>query len=310
LGWHSTATLGTFGALAAACKMLRLEEEQVVMAFGIASSLASGIKKNFGTMTKPLHAGNAAKNGIIAASLAQKGFTADDDVFEGPNGLFDVFTNKTDVDLGNVIASLGNPLDIIEPGTNIKAYPCCAFGREAIDAILSMIKREHLLENNIDCVECGVHYRTRQVMRYSEPQTSLEGKFSLEYCVAVAIMDKTVGLDQFTDEKVNSSSIKELIKKIKVYVHPELQTLESFGNRFAEVTVHTEDNGVYRERVYSSLGTPEKPLSDNELQQKFLNCAKSILRRGEIDRVIQLITHLEELKNINDLMDVLVFGTN
>jgi len=166
-------------------------------------------------MTKPLHAGNAAKNGIIAASLAQKGFTADDEIFEGPKGLFDVFTNKTDIDLSKVISALGNPFAIIDPGTNIKPYPCCAFGHAAIDAIFNVINRHHLSEEDIDKVECGVNYRTREVMRYTEPRISLEGKFSLEYCVAVAITDKTVGLDQFKDERVNSSRVKDMLKRLR-----------------------------------------------------------------------------------------------
>lgn len=309
LGWHSTATLGTFGALAAVCKMLSLDEQQIVMAFGIASSLMGGLRKNFGTMTKPLHAGNAAKNGIVAASLAQKGFTSNDQAFEGSKGMLDVFSNKTDVDLGSVIAALGNPFDIIHPGTNIKPYPCCAFGHAAIDAMFNLIRRHHLSEENIDKVECGVHYRTREVMRYTDPRVSLEGKFSLEYCLAIAIIDNKIGLGQFENEKMNNDRVKEILKRIRVFVHPELKTLESFKNRFAEVTVQTKKGETYTEKVDTPLGSPQNPLSDSELHQKFEDCTKSILAENEIHRVVQFIDHLEDLEHINELMNIIVFET-
>jgi 2-methylcitrate dehydratase PrpD len=310
LGWHSTATLGTFGALAAACKLLGLDEGQVLMAFGIASSLMGGLRRNFGTMTKPLHAGNAAKNGIIAASLAQKGFTSNDQIFEGSKGLFDIFSNKTDADLANVIAALGNPFDIIHPGTNIKLYPCCAFGHAAIDAMFNLIKRHHLSDENIDKVECGVHYRTREVMCYTQPKTSLEGKFSLEYCLAIAIIDNKIGLGQFENKKMNDDRVKETLKRIRIFVHPELKTLESFKNRFAEVTVHTKKGEIFTERVHTPMGTPQNPLSDSELRQKFKDCTRSILGENEIHRVVQLIDHLENLKQINELINIIVFETH
>jgi 2-methylcitrate dehydratase PrpD len=307
LGWHSTATLGTFGALAGVSKLLRLTEEQIAMAFGIASSLASGLTKNFGTMTKPLHAGNSAKNGIIAASLAQKGFTANNNVFEGPKGAFDILSDKKVLNLDIIVAGLGNPFDIVNPGTSMKPYPSCAHGHAAIDALLSLIKRHNLSEESVDIVECGVNYRVPELMFYTKPKTGFEGKFSLEYCLAIAILDKKVGLDQFADERINEDHLQNMLNRIKVYVHPELRTKESYKNRFAEVTIYTKKGDVYTKRVYTPLGNPQNPLTDTDLEQKFKDCTKSILPDDKVNQVIKLVQNLEKLKNIKELMDIIVF---
>lgn len=309
LGWHTTGTLGTFGALAGVSKILGLNEEQIKMAFGIASSLTSGIKRNFGTMTKPLHAGNAAKNGIIAASLAKKGFTANNHILDDSMGIFELFSSKKNIDLNRIITTLGNPFEIVNSGTVIKPYPCCAGGHAAIDALLDLVERHNLSEETIRKVECGVNYRIPNTMIYHKPTTALEGKFSLEYCLAIAIIDKEVGLEQFTDEKVNDYRIQEMLNKITVYVHPELRTKESLGKKFAEVTLYTNNGEVFKKRVYKPLGNPQNPLSDAKLQQKFIDCTKSILHKDDINQVIKLVFNLEKIKNIDEIINIMVFKT-
>lgn len=309
LGWHTTGTLGAFGAMAAVSKILRLNEEQIKIAFGIVASLTSGIRRNFGTMTKPLHAGNAARNGVMAAFLAQKGFSADKNVLDGKMGFYDLFASNKNVNVNSFNTDLGNPFEIVHPGTVIKPYPCCGGGHAAVDAILDLIKIYNLSEEKINKVECGVHYRLPQTMIYQKPKTGLEGKFSLEYCLAVAIIDKKVGLEQFSDQKVNDNKIQEILNKIKVYVHPELTTKESLKNRFAEVTVYTNDGEVFKKRVYKPLGNPDNPLPNDKIKQKFIDCTKSILHEDDINQVTQLIYNLEQLKNIDEIMNIIVFKT-
>ncbi len=309
LGWHNTGTLGAFGAMAAASKILSLNEEQIKMGFGIVASLTSGIRRNFGTMTKPLHAGNAARNGVTAAFLAKKGFSANKNVFDGEMGFFDLFASNKNVKVTRLNKVLGNPLEIVHPGTVIKPYPCCGGGHAAIDAILDLINNFSLSEEKIDKIECGVHYRLPQTMIYQKPKTALEGKFSLEYCLAIAIIDKKVGLEQFSDQKVNDKKIQELLNKIRVYVHPDLKTKESLKNRFAEVAVYTRSGEVFKKRVYKPLGNPENPLPDDRIEQKFIDCTKSILHKEDISQVTKLIFNLELLRNIDEMTNIVVFKT-
>jgi 2-methylcitrate dehydratase PrpD len=310
LGWHTTGTLGTFGAMTAASRILSLNEEQVQIAFGIAASLMGGSRKNFGTMTKPLHAGNSAKNGVIAASLAKRGFTASPEILEGPMGVLDLFSPGKNVDPSKIAALLGNPFAILSPGTFIKPYPCCGGGHGSVDAMLQLIRSHGLSRENVEKIECGVFYRIPTAMIYHRPKSGLEGKFSLEYCLAAALVDGKVGLDQFTDERVNDPSLQEMLRKVTVYVPPELKTKESFEKRFAEVTVHTKDGRVLKKKVHSPIGNPENPLSDAEVEEKFKDCAKSVLNKNEISRVIELVYNLGKVEDIGELMEIITFRTN
>jgi 2-methylcitrate dehydratase PrpD len=309
LGWHTTGTLGTFGAMAGVSKILGLDEEQIQTAFGIAASVMGGTRKNFGTMTKPLHAGTSAKNGIIAASLAKKGFTANREIMDGSMGVVALFSPGKNVDSSKMAAMLGHPFAIVDPGTFVKAYPCCGAANAAIDALLHLVRSEGLSKENVKKVECGVFYRIPHVMIYSRPKNGLEAKFSLEYCLAAGILDGRLCLEQFTDESVNAPAVQEVLEKITVYVHDELSTRESLGNRFGEVTIQTNDGRLLKKRIYIPLGSPQNPLSDAQLEEKFRDCTKSVLAGDDINRVIRLIYDLENVDNIDELVDIISFRT-
>jgi 2-methylcitrate dehydratase PrpD len=307
-GWHSTATLGTFGALAGVAKLLDLDERQVRMAFGIGASLAGGLVRNFGTMTKLLQVGNAARNGVGASSLARKGFTADGAILEAPGGVLEIFSPQK-AEWGKVLDSLGNPFDIVDPGTGLKPYPCCAGGHPAIDAVLDLAGRHRFSADDVEKVECGVHRRTTEAMFHHRPRTGLEGKFSLPYCIWAAILDGKVGLEQFGDSKVEDPKVQELLPRVAVFIHPEVQTEESYSNRFTEITIHLRSGEVLRQRVYTPLGNPKNPLSVEMREKKFAECTKGILADADRDRVLKIVNGLEEVKNIGELMQMLVFKT-
>ena len=219
-GWHSTATIGTLATAIAATKVLKLNVQQTRMAIGIAASLAGGLRQNFGTMTKPLHAGNAARNGVFAAILAQKGFTADQGILEDPFGYARVFSGTAEANFKKMTSNLGTPFEIVSSPPIIKQYPSCRGAAGCIDAILHLIRQHDINADSVVEVECRTSSHTPQVLIHSRPRTALEGKFSLEYCIAIAIVDKEVGLKQFTDSKVRDAKIRELISKVR-YTHPQ-----------------------------------------------------------------------------------------
>ena len=211
-GWHGTSTFGSLGAAAAAARLLRLNPRQVRMAIGIAASLACGLRQNFGTMTKPLHAGKAAANGIQAAFLARAGFTADEGIIEAPLGFAKVMGHNDEVDWSTVGTNLGKTFVIAGPvGIAIKPYPSCGFTHTAIDCALDIAKQGVKAEE-IVAIELGTSPFDKQLLIHHRPTTGLEGKFSLEYCVARALVSGEVRLKHFTDGAVREPEVRSLIE--------------------------------------------------------------------------------------------------
>ncbi|MBI3931453.1 MAG: MmgE/PrpD family protein, partial [Chloroflexi bacterium] len=238
-GWHSTATFGTLGAAASVAWLLKLKVHQVKQALGIAASLAGGLRQNFGTMTKPLHAGMAAAHGIQAALLARAGFTADDSIIEASLGFARVFGHSEAVDWTKVKENLGKTFLITSAeGLSIKPYPSCGFTHCAIEAALH-VKAEHKVKAaDIAEVELGVSPFDKQILIHHHPKTGLEGKFSLEYCVAQALLSGEVKLKHFTDAAVAEPQGKSLMKKMKWverYPMPVMGTPEGFGHKSVTV---------------------------------------------------------------------------
>jgi len=297
-GWHATATLGTIGAAAAAAKMLRLGVHQTKMALGIATSLAGGSRQNFGTMTKPFHAGSASRNGTVAALLAKRGFTADEAILESPMGFGKLFSGGADYDIAKATKGLGTPFEILSPGVNMKLYPCCYLTHRCIDAILHLIREYGIKAEDVELVECRTSDFVPQVLIHSQPRDALEGKFSMQYCMAIALLDGQIGLNQFTDEKVLDPKAQELLSRVS-FVHPE-------GGSFNEaVTVKLKDGRELCHEVASPKGDPQNPMTDEELAAKYRDCAGIVLSPEETQNSLDMISHLEDLEDITELLDLL-----
>jgi len=307
MGWHGTATIGTVAAAVAAAKVLKLDVQKTRMAMGIAASLAAGLRQNFGTMTKPLHAGNAARNGVFAALLAQKGFTADQRILEGPFGYARVFKGAAEPNLEEMTKNLGTPFEIASIPPIIKLYPSCRATAGCIDAILHLVSQHTINADDVAEVECRTSSHTPQILIHSRPQTALEGKFSIQYCMAIAIVDKEVGLMQFTDQKVQTPKIQELIKKVRFAHPPEMgcAMADSLRGR-VEVVVRLKNGYEFSRLVEVAKGDPENPLTQNEIESKFLDCAQFVLSRQDAKRCLDKISTLERVKDISTLMRVLV----
>jgi 2-methylcitrate dehydratase PrpD len=307
LGWHATSTLGALGAAAACAKLLGLDVEKTRMALGIVASTAAGLRQNFGTMTKPLHPGQAAMNGVTAAQLAQLGWTAEANILEAPYGFCQLYAGPNQYNLERIVKDLGHPFELLATGVAIKQYPCCAFTHRALDAMLTLVQQHALSADDVVAVECRVGRPTMEVLIHTRPQTGLEGKFSMQYCLAAALLDKRIGLLSFSDEKVRRPAARQLFERVAMTLHPEAERHGTGGEELpVTVSVALKDGRSLSAQIEHPKGHPANPLSAIALQDKFEDCAYGVLERPDIRRVIELVQGLEQVEDIGALMDVLM----
>ncbi|MQA00776.1 MAG: MmgE/PrpD family protein [Dehalococcoidia bacterium] len=312
-GFHSTTTLGALGSAAAAVRLLRLDRGQTGNALGIASSMAGGLRANFGSMTKPLQAGNAARAGVVAALLAQEGFTGGDDILDGPFGFVRAFSPAEDGDIEQV-GGFGDPWEVVSPGISVKKYPCCFVSHRAADATLALISEHGIGAEQVERVE--VHLPNGQVsatggvgpMIHPRPQTGLEGKFSMQYVVASALLDGEVKFPNFDDRAVARPAAQALLRRVEpmndTQRHPAATT-----DQYTAVDIHTTDDRVLSRAVTEARGGPADPLSWDELLDKYRDCAARALPAEQVERSAQMLRDLEAVADIRELTATLATGT-
>ena len=304
-GWHSAGTIGALGAAAACAKLLGLEVEAVRTTLGIAASMASGFIWNYGTMTKPLHAGLAARNGILAAKLASRGFTANPSILEGARGFHESYSRGSPYDLA-VIDSVGKSFELIEREIGFKAYPCGGLTHSAIDAVLKTRAEHELSPEMIDDIHVGVTPHTHSKVLDKIPETAIQSKFSMGYILARAVIDGRVTLDTFTEKGIRDTSVIRLAEKVHMEVDPELEE-DAEGSRPSKVTIRLRDGRTISARVDYAKGTAKKwPLTPEELRDKFINCAGRALPEKAALDAAALIEKLETLDSVAPLCRLLV----
>ncbi len=301
-GWHPTATLGVFGAAAACARLMKLTDEQTATALCVAASFSSGIKSNFGSMTKPLHVGHAARNGLLAAQLARGGFTANPNAFEEKQGYLDVFNGKGNYDIEKILPSWGQPWDIVQPGIAIKSYPCCGSTHPAIDVMLTLAQQHDLKPDQVERIDSWTHTRRLEHTNRPDPRTETDAKFSVQYCLARALADRKVVIDHFEGDAYKEVRIRNILPRI----HAEAYTTAQFpeDNHFgAEVKVTLKDGRVVSGKVDQCFGrTSEVPLPPALLKDKFINCAIAVLPDAQAADLYQAIMTFEKAGDMRDLM--------
>ncbi len=305
-GWHPTGVLGTLSAAAAAARLLKLSTGQTAIALGIASSEAAGLARNFGTMTKPLHAGNAAKNGIVAALMAKAGITASANIFDGDGNFLTTFYGSSIGDSSSMLTNLGNPYALISPGLIVKPYPSCGATHRPLDAILYLINSHDIKPEEIESIKVLSTPVFNQCLSYTEPRTALEGKFSMQFAMAAALTDRRFGLAQVTDKRVNDPAIKSLMKRITLSVHTDwVQGRDTTETRADVVTVKLKSGKEYRHEVLVGKGSAGNPLTEEELLAKYGECAKLVLDDATVERCIELVWKLEKLADVKAIMQII-----
>ena len=299
LGWHCTATNGALGAAALGAKLLKLDLSKTRMAMGIAASMTGGLKQNFGTMTKSLHAGNAARIGVVAASLAQRGFTAVEDILEAPQGFAKVFGGGEEMDVAGAAQDIGQPY-LIASTLEIKPYPSCRGTHPGIDAALGLRRENHFDLDDIAEVEVHGSAWIQTAAQYPRPKSGLEGKFSVEYCVARALLENEVGMRHFTDAQVTEPKVQALVNKTTYVADPEAVAFVP-----CEVVVKLKDGRVVSHKVTSVSGDPTSPVSEETLFTKYRDCTAVVLSPEAVDKSLDMAANLEKVGDVADLMSIL-----
>jgi 2-methylcitrate dehydratase PrpD len=297
-GWHATATLGTVAAAAAGARLLRLPVATATHALGIAASAAGGLRVNFGTMTKPLHAGFAARNGVLACLLAARGVTASDSSLDGEHGFLDLFGGAPDAP-GSGYPSVARFLDQ-EWSISLKPYPSCGATHAAIEAALAV--RERCAGQEVTEVTVGGNALSRQVLRYDRPATPLEARFSMPYCVATALVHGRVGLASFAPAALDDPRVTALVGRVRFVVADDLRSDPDHPGR---VTVRTAGGELVEELVPRAKGRRGRPLSEPELAAKFSDCATGGWGAARAARAFAALGALGEPGGPRRLRDVL-----
>jgi 2-methylcitrate dehydratase PrpD len=302
--WHAPSTLGSFGAAAACAKLLTLNASQTEMALGIAASMASGIVANFGTMTKPLHVGLGARNGVLAAKLAQAGYTANAKAIEAGMGFYNVFHGGTTIH-GEALEELGKSYALETDGIRIKPYPCGGLTHQAIDAVLEFRAKHGVTAELVESIDVDVMQHTYDRIVFKVPQTAIQGKFCMPYLLARAIIDGRVFIDAFTESAVRDPNVLKLAERIQMRLDNNLPS-RTLGSRPCRVTLRLKNGQTYSREVQHSKGGPEVPMTAEELKSKFSDCARQTLSESATQRVMDDLDRLETLKDIRPLCQLLM----
>jgi 2-methylcitrate dehydratase PrpD len=284
-GWHVTGTVGHFGAAAAAAHVLQLGPDAVASALGAAGTQAAGLKGVYGSMGKALHPGKAAMDGLLAALLADKGFAGSDSILEVRHGFLEVLSPAPSPEL--VTRDLGRHWTL--PDNGFKPYACGSLTHPTIEGVIDL-RREHELDPaDIASIEATVNDYVSWVTAREEPTTGLQGKFSIYHCAAVAALEGSASVRQFEDERVNDPTVIEMRKKVGIVVD------DSLPKDAAVVTITLADGRSLTREVMHNKGTPAKPMSDEEIEEKFLDLAAPVLGSSAAKEVAARCWRLEDL---------------
>ena len=274
-GMHSSGTVGTFGAFASAAKLMGLKGDKLRSGLGIAASLAAGIRCNFGTMTKPLHVGRAAENGITAALIAARGFSADPTALDGPWGFMAVQGGGCSPE--KLSQGFGKTWTIAEPGVSIKPYPCGVLTHPTIDLMLKLVTENDLAAEAIEKITVFAGTNILKPIRYPIATNHLEAKFSLPAALAMVALARRAGKVEFSDAFVGSDAMQAMQRRISTELDPKIEA-QGFDKMRSRIEISMNDGtkieGWADERY---RGGPENPLTDAEVEAKFRACAEGVL---------------------------------
>ena len=301
-GWHPTATIGIYGATAAAARLLGLDASQLCHAWGVAASQASGLISNFGTMTKPFHAGHAARSALTAVLLARSGFTANAAIFDEPGSVFATYARGGEP-IAHLLTKLGAPWEIEDPGLFIKLWPCCYCSHRPISGLLQLMQQHDLRAEEIDRVRIGFPPGTDAGLIKTTPATGLAAKFSVEYTAAALLLDGNVTLTSFTDDMLARPAAQALMSRVHSYPIDDGQRWSSTVG-YNEIAIETP-RGCFTTKVDETPGSPQTPMPDEQLDAKFLDCASASLEKARARQALGMLRRLGDLPDIRALSDCL-----
>jgi 2-methylcitrate dehydratase PrpD len=302
-GFHATGTAGSIGAAAAAARASGLDEERTAIALSVAASQAAGLRENFGTMTKPFHAGRAAESGTVAADVSRRGISAADTILEAQRGFFQAAGGGYDPEL--IDGRFGAPWTFANPGVSIKPHPSGSLTHPGMWAMLELVTDHDLKPDEVAAITVGTNSNMPNALIHHRPTNELQAKFSMEFCMAILLLERRAGLGEFTDEVVMRDDVQELIGRVEFGTDPEMEALGP-KEMTTVIRVEKQDGTLLETRESYGKGHPRNPMSDAELTDKFLECldwggvAESTGRE-----VAERVMSLEDETSVADLVAVL-----
>jgi 2-methylcitrate dehydratase PrpD len=290
-GWHITGTAGVFGAAAACGRLLGLDEKAMRYALGIAATQSSGLREMFGSMCKAFHVGNAAKNGLFSALLAQQGFTSSQRALEAPRGFGHVLSTKFDE--AEITRGLGSTYEIDR--NTYKPYACGIVIHPSIEGAAELTRRHALSADQIERVDLGVHPLVLELTGKRSPETGLEGKFSVYHAGACAILYGTAGEREFSDSVVKAPEVVALRGRVHAEVRPGILEHQ------ADVRITLKSGSVLHLFVEQAKGSLERPMSDADLEIKFRTLCRGILPEAQVERLSEVCWKLGEIDDVASL---------
>ncbi len=302
-GFHSTATCGPLGAVAAAAKLGHFDAQQCVRAMAIAASQSAGLRENFGSMTKPFHAGRASESGIVAADFSALGWTAAEAILEAPRGFFQAHGGGYDLDA--IQGRLGAPWTFVSPGVSIKPHPSGSLTHPGMTEMLRLIRDHTITADQIENVRVGTNHNMPNALIHHQPTNELQAKFSMEFCMAVLLIEGRAGLREFTDEVVNRADVRDMIARIDFGVHPQAEAA-GYNKMTTIIDITLKDGREISGCADFGKGSPANPMTYEDEAEKFRGCAEfAKWPQAKINKVVETVRTLENVQNVRELTTLL-----
>lgn len=304
-GFHTSGTIGTFGAAVAAAKLMGLDRERLAHMLAIAASSASGIRVSFGSMTKPLHVGRAAQNGVVAAELAARGFTGGNDALDPPWGFFQTFSHGGGYDAERIAGKLGAPMTIVSPGVSIKPYPCGVLGHPTMDAMRRLVIDHDVDARDIVAIRVRAGSNILNPLRYPIAHNELEAKFCPAFMVSAIALRRKAGIHEFNDEFVQSAEVQALMRKVERVLDPAIEALGWEKIRSTVEVDLADGRKLVQPADERYRGGPDNPFTRDDLFEKFSDCASLVLNANQIEKTFATVEALDALPRIDTLVALL-----
>jgi 2-methylcitrate dehydratase PrpD len=299
-GFHATATCGTFAAAAAAAKLLKLNVEQTMRALSIAGSQSAGLRENFGTMMKPFHAGRSSESGVVAADFALAGWTATDKILESPRGFFRA--GGGGFDPAAIVGKLGKPWTFDFPGVSIKPHPSGSLTHPGMTEMLRLIRDHKIKAKDVVKVDVGTNHNMPNALIHHRPGNELQAKFSMQFCMAILLLEGKAGLPEFTDAMVMRKDVQAYLERINFHVHPEAEAA-GYDKMTTIIDIHMKDGKTYSGRADFGKGSPANPMTYVEAADKFYSCCEfAKWPKKKAIALVEAVARVEKVRSIRDIM--------
>ena len=301
-GWHTVGTIGVIAAAAACARLLKVPVERIPDVIGISASMASGLSVNFGSMTKPLHSGHAARDGVMAALLGARGFTSNPNALEGHSGYFEDFGRGLEVSY-DPFKDLGHRYDLVAMGYDLKAYPCGGLAHTAIEAALALRERLAPRLSDITSIHCSVTRNAGQRAGTQYPQSVENAKFSLAYMVAYSLVHGAPMISAFTEEAIKDEKVKAVAKTVSASVDPALGPGTRESPAILKVTL--SDGQTFEQRVDYQTGSIQNPMTQAQIENKFRDCAAQSVKADVASKILAVLNALPARPSFEDFWPLL-----